>query len=79
MPMSHDQPDNAARIERLGVGRSLPPRKFTAQNVARRLDELLKAKEVPVHCREVAGKFQGADPLADACRLIETAIDGRTG
>jgi rhamnosyltransferase subunit B len=79
MPMSHDQPDNAARIERLGVGRSLPPRKFTAPNVARRLDELLNAKEVPAHCREVAGKFQGTDPLADACRLIETAIGGRTG
>jgi UDP:flavonoid glycosyltransferase YjiC (YdhE family) len=71
MPMGHDQPDNAARVDRLGVGRSLPPRRFKAPTVARLLGELLGSAEVAARCREVAGKFDGANPLAETCRLIE--------
>src|SRR5262249_16894786 len=52
MPMSHDQPDNAARVVRLGVGRSLPPRRFKAPAVARLLGELLSSPEVAARCRE---------------------------
>jgi rhamnosyltransferase subunit B len=74
MPMSHDQPDNAARIVRLGVGRSLPPKKFKAPAVARLLDELLNSADVAARCREVAHKFDGAEPIADACRLIEEML-----
>ncbi len=74
MPMSHDQPDNAARIERLGVGRSLPPKRFEAQAVARLLGELLGSAEVAARCREVASKFHDTDPLAESCRLIEELL-----
>jgi UDP:flavonoid glycosyltransferase YjiC (YdhE family) len=74
MPMSHDQADNAARIERLGVGRSLVPRRFQAPAVARLLDELLNSTAVATCCREVAQKFHGVDPIADACRLIEETV-----
>ncbi len=74
MPMSHDQPDNAARIARLGVGRSLPPHRFKAQAVARVLDELLKSTTVSERCREVARNFHGAEPIAEACRLVEEML-----
>jgi rhamnosyltransferase subunit B len=37
MPMAHDQPDNADRLERLGVARSLPPRRFGGAAVAHAL------------------------------------------
>jgi UDP:flavonoid glycosyltransferase YjiC (YdhE family) len=37
MPMSHDQPDNAWRLKDLGVGDSLPPKRFTPKNVAKKL------------------------------------------
>jgi rhamnosyltransferase subunit B len=42
MPMAHDQPDNAARLVRLGVGRSLPPREFHAANLGEALDQLVE-------------------------------------
>jgi rhamnosyltransferase subunit B len=77
MPMSHDQPDNAARIVRLGVGRSLPPKRFKALAVARLLDELLNSADVAARCREIARKFDGAEPIADACRLIEEIVPRR--
>ncbi len=71
MPMSYDQPDNAARIQRLGVGRSLPRNRFRANAVAESLDKLLQSSDVTARCRHVAQKFVGADPLAEACRLME--------
>jgi rhamnosyltransferase subunit B len=77
MPLAHDQPDNAERLRRLGVGRALSPRRFTnPRNVARELT-VLDAEEVRRACREVAAKFRGADPLRRACELIEQT--GRTG
>jgi UDP:flavonoid glycosyltransferase YjiC (YdhE family) len=74
MPMSHDQPDNAARIARLGVGRSLPPKRFRAPAVARLLGELLGSPTVAARCKEVARNFEGADPLGEACRRIEEML-----
>jgi UDP:flavonoid glycosyltransferase YjiC (YdhE family) len=79
MPMSHDQPDNAARIARLGVGRSLPPRRFKAAAVARALGELLNSSAVAARCREVARNFHGVDSIADACRHIEDLLPRSDG
>lgn len=50
MPMNYDQPDNAARLERLGVGAWVPPASFTGREVARKLDLLLGSKEVAKQC-----------------------------
>jgi rhamnosyltransferase subunit B len=74
MPLAHDQPDNAARVVRLGVGRSLPPRRFKAPAVARVLDELLKSDTVAERCREMARKLDGVDPIAETCRLVEELV-----
>ena len=39
MPMGFDQPDNAARLERLGIGAVLSPGKFTGANLAVKLQD----------------------------------------
>ena len=41
VPFAHDQPDNAARVTRLGVGRSISRSEYKAARVARELKELL--------------------------------------
>ena len=71
MPLSHDQPDNAARLKRLGVARALPPRAYRAPAVARALRSLLDAPEVATRCRTVADRFRDADPLGVSCLAIE--------
>jgi len=71
MPMAHDQPDNAARVCRLGVGRSIPRGSFRGPAVARTLGALLGSTEVHARCREVAGRFAGVDPIDEACRALE--------
>lgn len=71
MPMAHDQPDNAARLVRLGVGDWLAPAKFTAQAVAAKLQTLLESPTVRASCRDVASRFEGIDPFDQACQVIE--------
>jgi rhamnosyltransferase subunit B len=41
MAMAHDQPDNAARLEKLGAGIGLTPKSFTPDRVAKELQRLL--------------------------------------
>lgn len=71
MPMSHDQPDNADRLQRLGVGTSLSPRRFTAERLAEKLRGLLDSPEVAQRCKAIAAKFEGVNALARACEEVE--------
>jgi UDP:flavonoid glycosyltransferase YjiC (YdhE family) len=42
VPYSHDQPDNAARVERLGVARVLTRRNYRQQAIVETLRDLVK-------------------------------------
>ncbi len=72
MPLAHDQPDNAHRIERLGVGLSLVPKKFTTQNVANQLQLLLDIPTVREACQTIARYFDRDAAIANTIRHIET-------
>ena len=74
MPMAHDQPDNAERLERLGVAETLYPRAFTAKNVARVLLRLTADPAVKSACQAVARRFEGADGLGETADLIESLV-----
>jgi UDP:flavonoid glycosyltransferase YjiC (YdhE family) len=78
MPLAHDQPDNADRLRRLGVSRTLPPKRFRGPALAAALDGLLHSERTAKACREVAARFRGTDPVGDTCRLIEE-LAGREG
>ncbi len=73
MPMSHDQPDNAARLERLGVAASLMRKKFTANRLADRLTELLDcAWPCALLCHGFANRLKATDAVAATCEQIES-------
>jgi rhamnosyltransferase subunit B len=71
MPLAFDQPDNARRLERLGVGARVWPKRFTGKNVANALRKLLGTPTVTVRCQEVAGWMMRGDPAVTACDMIE--------
>jgi UDP:flavonoid glycosyltransferase YjiC (YdhE family) len=71
MPMSHDQPDNAARCRRLGVGLKIERPFFSARRVSSKLDRLLNDPNVDRSVREVSARFDGRDGIDRACDLIE--------
>jgi UDP:flavonoid glycosyltransferase YjiC (YdhE family) len=62
MPLSHDQPDNAARVRQLGCGDWLWPRDFTPPNAARKLRALLADETLRQRCGEVAKRVRSEDP-----------------
>src|SRR4029079_13477896 len=70
-PMSHDQPDNAERVRRLGVGAELPVKHFRGPRVAETLrTTLIESPGVAAKCREVAARFVSAKPIEQTCDLI---------
>lgn len=73
MPMSHDQPDNAVRLGRLGVGAALPPARFTGPRVAAALDRLLGAEAVRRRCQDLAARCDPDAALAATVAAIEEA------
>ncbi len=74
MPMAFDQPDNAARLKRLGVGDWLKPKAFRAPAVAQKLQHLLDSPEVASRCRARARDLDRVKALAETCELIEELV-----
>jgi UDP:flavonoid glycosyltransferase YjiC (YdhE family) len=70
-PMAHDQPDNAARVEKLGIGISLNPQKFNADSLAKALNVLITSPEVRERCKTYAERINPDQSLNDTCTLIE--------
>ena len=77
MPLSHDQPDNAERVAKLGVGDVIGVRAFRAPAVARKLRRLIESPEVKARCRAVADRFAGSRAIEETCDFIEQL--GETG
>jgi rhamnosyltransferase subunit B len=70
-PMAHDQPDTAARVERLGIGVTLSPKNFDAASLAEKLEPLITSQAVSDLCKSYAGKIHPDQALAETCTLIE--------
>ena len=75
MPMAFDQPDNASRLGRLGVARTVWPHAFRGRSVATALDTLLSCDTVSARCAALAEKMRTGDPVRRTCELIEEVGD----
>ena len=73
MPLAFDQFDNADRLRKLGVARSVPARKFTAKRASRALAELFADASVPANCAAVREKMS-VDPLPAIVAKLEALI-----
>jgi rhamnosyltransferase subunit B len=71
VPFAHDQPDNAYRIERLGVARVVYPPQYRAQRVAQELRRLLDEPRFVQTAKEVAARVRAEDGTSEACNAIE--------
>jgi UDP:flavonoid glycosyltransferase YjiC (YdhE family) len=70
VPHSHDQPDNAHRVTRLGVARTLYPHHYKAPRVARELQRLLSRPSYARNGERVAAIVRQEDGAATAAELI---------
>jgi rhamnosyltransferase subunit B len=70
LPMAWDQPDNACRVTKLGVGSALGPRQRCPGSLARALSYLI-TPEIRDRCQSVASRMQGLDGLEVAADFVE--------
>lgn len=74
MPYSHDQPDNAARVERLGTSRTVPRKQYSATRVVKELNALLENPDYAAKAIEVRRIIQAEDGVGVACDAIEKQL-----
>ena len=76
VPFAHDQPDNAARVVRLGVARTASRRTITAADLATELDRLLGRPSYAQRARDVGQIVGGEDGAGVASDIIEEIAGG---
>ena len=77
VPFAHDQPDNAARVTRLGVARTLPRFRYTAPRVARELAALLDDPAPAARAALLGQRLRAETGTASASDALEELL--RTG
>ena len=70
VPHAHDQPDNAYRVERLGISQTIFPRAYKAAAVARALATLLRTSSAQGRAAIVGSTVQAEGGAALAADLI---------
>lgn len=71
LPYGFDQPDNAARVERLGIARTISRGRYRAERVARELGALLSDATVLQRAEAIGRRVDAEEGVATACDLIE--------
>jgi UDP:flavonoid glycosyltransferase YjiC (YdhE family) len=71
MPYSHDQPDNARRMRRLGVARVIHRGNYTPVRVARKLRAMLEESLFAERAAQVAELLELEYGLRSACDALE--------
>ena len=78
MPLSHDQFDNAYRLRRLGMARTIGRKRYRAARVAAELESLLRDTAYARRAAEVGSKIRAEDGVGAACDAIERFLDQQT-
>ncbi len=74
MPYSHDQPDNAARVERLGTSRTISRKQYCSSRVVKQLRQLLDNPTYALKAKEIGKIVQAENGAVVACDAIEKQI-----
>jgi UDP:flavonoid glycosyltransferase YjiC (YdhE family) len=70
MPYSHDQPDNARRMKRLGVARAIQRSSYKPWRVARAIKALLAEPEYERNAKSAANQLAQEDGVKTACDAL---------
>ena len=77
VPFSHDQPDNAERLRRLGVARVLPRPRVSAAAFASELSVLLADEPLARRAQELSRRMRDEPGAAGAADAIERLLSRR--
>jgi MGT family glycosyltransferase len=71
MPYSHDQPDNARRMKRLGVAKVIQKSDYTPKRVTRKVRAILDEPAFAEKAAAVASQLEKEDGVKTACDALE--------
>jgi rhamnosyltransferase subunit B len=75
VPYLGDQPDNAARVKRLGTSRTILRQQYSAARVAKELSELISNPSYAVKAAEIGRIVQSENGASTACDAIEKQLE----
>jgi UDP:flavonoid glycosyltransferase YjiC (YdhE family) len=75
MPYAHDQPDNADRVARLGIARTLSRERYTPARAADALRRLLGNPSSTQRAAEVGKIVRQEDGIGAACTALEGVLE----
>ena len=71
MPYSHDQPDNARRMQRLKVAQSIEKGSYTPERIAHKLRAMFAEPQFALQAQSVAEQLAQEDGVRTACDALE--------
>lgn len=74
VPYSHDQPDHAYRLKKLGIARSIPRAKYNAATATRELAALLNDEGYAERAAAVGAQVRSETGAVTACDLLEALV-----
>src|SRR5262245_27551808 len=74
VPHAHDQPDNAARVTRLGVARTVRQHRYKGARVARELEQLLSDRRVQSRAEDVGAIVRSEGGALAAAAALDALI-----
>jgi UDP:flavonoid glycosyltransferase YjiC (YdhE family) len=74
VPYGWDQPDNALRVQRLGIGLYLSRNAYSAKSASAALERLLNDSSFAGRAAEVGSRLREEDGLTPACDAIESIL-----
>uniref|UniRef100_A0A7V5CS61 Glycosyltransferase n=1 Tax=Acidobacterium capsulatum TaxID=33075 RepID=A0A7V5CS61_9BACT len=77
MPYSHDQPDNARRVRRLGVAEVIGRPHYNARTAAKSLRALLDNRSYAERAAAIAEQVRAEDGVFAACDALESLLTGK--
>jgi rhamnosyltransferase subunit B len=75
VPYNYEQPENAARAVRLGVGRMMERPQYTTELVAAELKELLSEEKYAQTAAEIRNIIESENGVETACHAIEVYLN----
>jgi rhamnosyltransferase subunit B len=78
MPYTYDQPDNAARVKRLGTSRTIDRKHYIGVRVAKELQALLENPNYATKAAEIGQIIQIENGVSIACDAIESRLPETT-
>jgi UDP:flavonoid glycosyltransferase YjiC (YdhE family) len=78
VPFAHDQPDNAERLRRLGVARTIAGPRYSATRATAELRHLLDDPSYAQRALEVSLRMRDEDGVRVACDALEETLLGHT-